>query len=104
MRTVAGITDLQQHSYQAEKENHHTMSVSSGERPPIEAIVRFWRWFGHSAERLKTLYSTNQMDNLMREVNRQIDKVEPELAWEMGPGKKKPYLLTISGEGDLRLR
>jgi hypothetical protein len=69
-----------------------------------EAIARFWRWFGNRAERLKTLYSTNQMDSLMREVNRELDKVDPELAWEMGPGKKQPFLLTISGEGDPRLR
>jgi hypothetical protein len=44
------------------------------------------------------------MDSLMREVNRELDKVDPELAWEMGPGKKQPFLLTISGEGDPRLR
>ena len=80
------------------------MSVSSSKRPRIEAIAHFWRWFGNSAERLKTLYSTDQLDSLTREVNREIDKVEPELAWEMGPGKKKPYLFTISGEGDPRLR
>jgi len=80
------------------------MSVRAGERPPIEAIGRFWRWFGASGERLKSLYSTNRLEHLTAEVNRELDKVEPELAWEMGPGKKKPYLLTISGEGNPRLR
>jgi hypothetical protein len=80
------------------------MAVRTGKRLPLEAISEFWRWFADSAERLKNLYSTNQMESLMREINREIDKVEPELAWEMGPGKKKPYLLTISGEGDPRLR
>jgi len=80
------------------------MAVSSEARFPIEAIGRFWRWFGASAEKLKNLYSTNRLENLTMEVNRELDKVEPELAWEMGPGKKKPYLLTISGEGNPRLR
>lgn len=80
------------------------MVVSVGERLPIEAIGRFWRWFAASAERLKNLYSTNRLEGLTREINRELDKVEPELAWEMGPGKKKPYLLTISGEGNPRLR
>jgi hypothetical protein len=44
------------------------------------------------------------LETLTREVNRELDKVDPELAWEMGPGKKQPFLLTISGEGDPRLR
>lgn len=78
------------------------MSISPSEH--LEAIAQFWDWFIKSAEKLKTLYSTNQMESLTTEVNREIDKVEPELAWEMGPGKKKPYLFTISGEGDPRLR
>jgi hypothetical protein len=80
------------------------MVVSVSERPPIDAIRRFWRWFVASAERLKSLYSTDRLESLASEVNRELDKIEPELAWEMGPGKKKPYLLTISGEGNPRLR
>lgn len=80
------------------------MSIGPDERLPTKAIARFWRWFGNNAERLKTLYSANQMERLMGEVNREIDKIEPELAWEMGPGKKKPYLFTVSAEGDRRLR
>ncbi len=78
------------------------MSINPSEH--LDAIAQFWGWFIKSAEKLKTLYSTNQMESLTTEVNREIDKVEPELAWEMGPGKKKPYLFTISGEGDPRLR
>lgn len=80
------------------------MTVSVGEKLPIDAIRRFWRWFVANAERLKSLYSTERLERLASEVNRELDKVEPELAWEMGPGKKKPYLLTISGEGNPRLR
>lgn len=80
------------------------MSFSAGERLPIDAIGRFWRWFIASAERLKNLYSSDRLESLTNEVNRELDKIEPELAWEMGPGKEKPYLFTISGEGNPRLR
>jgi len=80
------------------------MSLSAGERLPIDAIAQFWHWFAASAERLKSLYSSDQLENLTNEVNRELDKVEPELAWEMGPGKEKPYLFTISGEGNPQLR
>lgn len=80
------------------------MAVRVGERPSTEAIRQFWHWFVASADRLKILYSTNRLETLTREVNRELDKVDPELAWEMGPGKKQPFLLTISGEGDPRLR
>ena len=80
------------------------MAVSSSERSPIDAIGRFWRWFGTTAERLKNLYSANRLESLTREVDRELDKVDSDLAWEMGPGKKKPYSFTISGEGNSRLR
>lgn len=70
----------------------------------IDAIKHFWAWFAANSERLKDLYTNERFENLTQEMNRELDKVEPQLAWEMGPGKQKPYLLTISSEGNPRLR
>jgi len=69
-----------------------------------KALRRFWQWFAANAERLKFLYSTSQFECLAAEMNRELDRVEPQLAWEMGAGKKKPYLLTISAKGNPRRR
>src|SRR2546426_9128283 len=70
----------------------------------VDAVRRFWEWFTANAESLKALYSSSQFERLAGEMNRELDRVEPQLAWEMGAGKKKPYLLTISAEGNPKLR
>jgi hypothetical protein len=67
-------------------------------------IKRFWAWFAANADRLKGLYANGRFEDLTQEMNRELDRVEPQLAWEMGPGKQKPYLLTIFSEGNPRLR
>jgi len=66
-------------------------------------IKRFWAWFAANADRLKGLYANGRFEDLTQEMNRELDRVEPQLAWEMGPGKQKPYLLTIFSEGNCDL-
>ena len=67
-------------------------------------IEHFWSWFLANVEMLKDLYENRRLDELAQEMNREIDRIEPQLAWEMGPGIHGPYLLTISSEGNTRLR
>jgi len=78
--------------------------MKTSDRPQIDAIKRFWTWFVANADRLKGLYANERFEDLTQEMNRELDRVEQQLAWEMGPGKQKPYLLTISSEGNPRLR
>ena len=68
------------------------------------AVKHFWRWFAANVARLEGLYSTGQFERLAVEINRELDKVDPQLAWEIGGGKKRPYLLTLSAEGNPNLR
>lgn len=70
----------------------------------IDAVRRFWQWFTANAERLKILHSRGQFESLAEEVNQELDRVDPQLAWEMGAGKEKPWLLTISAEGNPKFR
>jgi hypothetical protein len=70
----------------------------------IETIESFWKWFAENSDNLKALYESGQLKDLTRETGRELDKIEPQLAWEMGPGKKQAYLFTISGEGNPELR
>jgi hypothetical protein len=72
--------------------------------PQIDAVRRFWQWFTANAERLKMLHSRDKFESLAEELNQELDRVEPQLAWEMGAGKEKPWLLTISAEGNPKFR
>ena len=78
--------------------------VEHNNNSPVEAINAFWNWFGVNAKSLEILYTSDRLDLLSQQVNQELDKVEPQLAWEIGPGKNKSYLLTISSEGDRKLR
>src|SRR6476660_5834995 len=68
------------------------------------AVRSFWNWFAANSERLKTMHANRDFSTVAHEVNRELDKVEPQLAWEIGPGKKQANLLTISAEGNPELR
>jgi len=70
----------------------------------IEPIKSFWHWFATNTSGLANMYSNRAFDDLSKAVSRELDKVEEQLAWEIGPGKSKQYLFTISSEGNPRLR
>ena len=70
----------------------------------LKAIRDFWSWFTVNAEKLKALHADRKFSDVAKEVNQEIDKIEPQLAWEIGPGKNKSNLLTISAEGNSELR
>lgn len=78
--------------------------ASSNRETQVEAIRGFWSWFASNAQKLRTLHANRDFATLAREVNRELDKIEPQLAWEIGPGKNQPNLLTISAEGNAELR
>jgi len=69
-----------------------------------DAVIGFWRWFASNADRLKELHSSKQFGRLAEEMNRELDKIDRRLAWEMGCGLTRPFMLTVSGEGNPELR
>jgi len=73
-------------------------------QPSNDPVTEFWRWFVATESPLKALYSAGQFEPLAEQMNRELDRVDPGLAWEIGAGRTRPYLLTISGEGNLELR
>jgi hypothetical protein len=78
--------------------------VEHGDTTTSQLIVDFWVWFARNSRRIIDLYSRNQFKDLSDAVNHRIDKIDKQLAWEIGPGIHKPYLFTISCEGNLSLR
>jgi hypothetical protein len=78
--------------------------MGSNKETQLRAIRDFWSWFSVNAQTLQQLHRNREFTAVAREVNRELDKVEPQLAWEIGPGKNEPNLLTISAEGNATLR
>jgi hypothetical protein len=70
----------------------------------IDAVRRFWQWFSDNAEHLKILYESGKFESLAQDINRELNRIEPQLAWEMGAGKREAHLFTISAEGNPNLR
>lgn len=70
----------------------------------IESSKNFWHWFALNISSVTNMYSNRAFNDLSKAMNRELDRVDEKLAWEIGPGKSKQYLLTISSEGNPRLR
>jgi hypothetical protein len=68
------------------------------------AIQRFWEWFAERSTYLSSLHSSGHTDRLATLINGQLDKINPQLAWELGPGKNTKNSLTTTGEGNPSLR
>jgi len=70
----------------------------------LHVIQEFWDWFAANRKKLELLYKDRSLEELALQLTREIDKIEPQLAWELGPGKREANLLTISAEGNRDLR
>jgi len=72
--------------------------------PSDGAIQLFWSWFNEQSKFLASLHASGATNQLAALVNQQLDKIDPALAWEIGPGKEVENSFTISSEGNRSLR
>ncbi|HEY6183999.1 MAG TPA: hypothetical protein VIW67_17255 [Terriglobales bacterium] len=64
-------------------------------------ISSFWIWFSAVADKL----AINVEDNsLLTELDKKIQKLDPRLSWEIGPGRTREWQLVISPNLDVELR
>ena len=64
-----------------------------------EAISAFWRWFSDHHRDIAAMLDRDDTAELTRRINTQIDKLSSEIAWEIGPGLVKPYMLVFPTAG-----
>lgn len=65
---------------------------------PSKADATFWEWFEGNARRLAAVQQPSE--KLLDEVQRELQKAEPGLAFEIGfEGPKEPRVLVISADG-----
>lgn len=67
-------------------------------------IEDFWFWFASEAEILARLLDSNRAEKLAAALDPRVARLHRDLAWEIGPGKKTPYALTITSAGNRNLR
>jgi hypothetical protein len=81
------------------KNNHNHVVALSDQR-----INAFWEWFlGHHRE-VEVMLDRDQTVELSEQINKQIDHLSSNLAWEIGPGLVQPYMLAFPTAGDIDLK
>lgn len=67
-----------------------------------EAIRTFWRWFLDHHLDIEAMLDRDDTDDeliLIQKINAQIKALSPKIAWEIGPGIVKPYMLVFPTSG-----
>lgn len=73
--------------------------------PSPEAIADFWRWWtGEGSRHCAHLIDGGNLPALEPVIGRALERVHPELAWEVGPGRTGARVLVVTAAGDPRLR
>ena len=61
----------------------------------------FWKWWPSARDRIATSIVNGTFDNrLANEVNKNVNRVHPEMAWELQPGQQASHAFCLSSEGD----
>jgi len=68
------------------------------------ACTEFWDWFVANATNLRSLLESGQTERLEQEISPRVDKVDPEIAWEVGRDEAGQASITLTAEGNPRLR
>jgi hypothetical protein len=68
-------------------------------------VHSFWRWWGTegATECARAIASRNGADQLAA-LNPAIDRLDPRLCWEFGPGTRSQHRLVVTAEGDVSVR
>ncbi len=69
------------------------------------AIDAFWSWWSGARPRVEAwAASSGSDDRVADELTAHVKAIHPQLAWEVGEGRRAAHALTLSAEGDPGLR
>jgi hypothetical protein len=61
----------------------------------------FWKWWPSARDKIAQAIVTGTFDNrLANEVNKNVQRVHKEMAWELQPGQQAAHAFCLSSEGD----
>ena len=68
------------------------------------AISGFWVWWAGAKDRIAAAHAAGTMPSLAPEVSAEVNRIDPRLAWEFGPGHEARHALVVSPEGNPEIR
>jgi hypothetical protein len=88
--------------------NPEPAGEAPGRPPPSDPAARldaFWAWWQTAGPRIAAALDAKDARSFVEELSDRIHAIDPELAWETGPGRKGArHHLSLSSEGDATLR
>ena len=67
---------------------------------PVETIEAFWKWWPTVSHDIASSIDGGRSGAWSDEISRRVEAIDPDLGWELGPGKKSRHHLAISSGGD----
>lgn len=67
-------------------------------------LEEFWRWWDSAAGELADAVPAGRLAEHVDAVSERVNAIDPELAWEFGPGIHSEHQLTVTANGDPALR
>ncbi|HEU4946879.1 MAG TPA: DUF695 domain-containing protein [Kribbella sp.] len=81
------------------------MAFLKRRRKPADPVGDFWAWWTDSGARLVAdAIAAGNPQSIVGELAGRIDRIEPELAWELGPGLHAEHVLVVTAAGNPGLR
>ena len=68
------------------------------------AIQDFWAWWPTARPRITEAIASGQWDELAAEMSVRVHAIDPDLDWELGPGRQAVHALNLAPRGDTALR
>lgn len=68
------------------------------------AISAFWTWWASNAQSIADSIPTGELERFVKPMSARVHAIDPGLAWEFGAGTSSRHQLTVTAEGDPRLR
>lgn len=69
--------------------------------PPSEDIAKFWEWFVGNTFSLAEALRSNNVKEISRKIDPQVDRLDKRLGWEIGPGAHQRYSFSFALSGSL---
>lgn len=60
----------------------------------------FWDWLESNSSKIELLINKGQSKSVEELISRELDRINPEISWEISTNKNNEVLLSISAQGD----
>ncbi len=66
-----------------------------------EPGAEFWNWWPGARDGIAKAIVTGAFDDrIVKDINKQVQRVHPQMAWELQPGSRSAHAFCLSSEGN----